>query len=333
MSLNLSNVILHQLEKNDCDELIVNYRAEALPNGPATESLVSELHRTYNAKTGKGFGTFLSDSDFQQWLKEQRSNEMSFLEFSQKSAERLKDELSKYPFADTGVLVFAEYQSLATDYLFIAILPTTDSLRVNDQLDVGATDHLDVSAITIAARIDLTLFETDPASNRYVSYLKGRVGRKVADFFLDFLQVEIGLNVKTQNLVLVQAIEDFIADGKLDKDEKNTYRAQVKEHCSDRYGDKEELTIEELSAEIPPPADNLPSFAEYTKERGYDLEPSFPVYKAVTDKLVKLKGSGGGLNISFDAVLLGERIFYDPETDTLTIKGTPPNLKDQLVRR
>ena len=25
--------------------------------------------------------------------------------------------------------------------------------------------------------------------------------------------------------------------------------------------------------------------------------------------------------------------YYDPETDTLTIKGTPPNLKDQLTRR
>ncbi|WP_412767566.1 hypothetical protein [Vibrio anguillarum] len=25
-------------------------------------------------------------------------------------------------------------------------------------------------------------------------------------------------------------------------------------------------------------------------------------------------------------------MFYDAETDTLTIKGTPPNLRDQLVR-
>ena len=333
MSLKLINVILHQLEKNDSEELFVNYRSEALPNGPATESLVSELHRTFNSKNGKGFGSFLSDSDFQQWLTEKRNGQMSFLQFSQRSAERLKEELSKYPFADTGVLVFAEYQSLATEYLFIAILPTTDSLRVDDHLDVGATDHLDVNSITIAAIIDLTLFETDKDSNRYVSYLKGRAGRKVADFFLDFFQVEIGLQVKSQNLVLVQAIEDYLAGGKLEKDEKNQFRKRVKEHCSDRYAGKEELTIQELSEEIPPPADNLPSFSEYTQERGYELEKSFPVDKAVTDKLVKIKGSGGGVNISFDAALLGERIFYDPETDTLTIKGTPPNLRDQLTRR
>lgn len=29
---------------------------------------------------------------------------------------------------------------------------------------------------------------------------------------------------------------------------------------------------------------------------------------------------------------IGERVFYDPETDTLTIKGTPPALRDKLVR-
>jgi nucleoid-associated protein YejK len=43
--------------------------------------------------------------------------------------------------------------------------------------------------------------------------------------------------------------------------------------------------------------------------------------------------SGGGLTINFDAMLLGERVFWDPATDTLTIKGTPPNLRDQLQRR
>ena len=36
--------------------------------------------------------------------------------------------------------------------------------------------------------------------------------------------------------------------------------------------------------------------------------------------------------MSFDAKLLGDRVHYDPSTDTLTIKGVPPNLKDQLLK-
>ncbi|MBF4344262.1 nucleoid-associated protein YejK, partial [Vibrio anguillarum] len=67
--------------------------------------------------------------------------------------------------------------------------------------------------------------------------------------------------------------------------------------------------------------------------QGYELHDSFPVDLGTIRKLTKFVGAGGGLNITFDAILLGERVFYDPETDTLTIKGTPPNLRDQLTRQ
>lgn len=102
MSLFLSNVILHQLRKNDNDELVVNYRAESLRNDTSTENLVAELHRVFNAKAGKGFGCFKSDSEFQLWLQEMRRGTLPFYEFSQQSAQRLKNELAKYPFADEG---------------------------------------------------------------------------------------------------------------------------------------------------------------------------------------------------------------------------------------
>ncbi|HCG88437.1 MAG TPA: nucleoid-associated protein YejK, partial [Alteromonas macleodii] len=36
---------------------------------------------------------------------------------------------------------------------------------------------------------------------------------------------------------------------------------------------------------------------------------------------------------SFERKLMGDRVFYDPATDTLTIRGIPPNLKDQLNRQ
>lgn len=332
MSLNLSNVILHQLVKNDQEELVVNFRSDALELDAFAENLVAELHRVFNAKAGKGFGTFQPDSEFKNWLQELRHNNLDFYQFSQNSAQRLKQELSKYPFADEGILVMAEYQSLATDYLFIALLPSMQSLKVTDRLDISATEYLDINKMDIAARIDLSTYETDPDSNRYLAFIKGRVGRKVADFFLDFLQAETGLDSKQQNLVLMQAVEDFCTDAKLDKQEANQYRKQVADYCSEQLKANEELEVKELSGELPASEDGS-SFFDYTQERGYELEESFPVDRGAVRKLTKYVGAGGGLTINFDAMLLGERIFYDPESDTLTIKGTPPNLKDQLTRR
>ncbi|OIQ25849.1 nucleoid-associated protein YejK [uncultured Vibrio sp.] len=331
MSLQLSNVILHQLSKNDQDELIVNFRSHSLENDGSTEHLVAELHRVFNAKAGKGFGSFKSDSEFQMWLQELRQGEKNFYDFSQLSANRLKQELGKYPFAEEGILVIAEYQSLATDYLFVALLPSIQSLKVTEGLDISATDYLDINKMDIVARIDLSSYETDKESNRYLAYIKGRVGRKVADFFLDFLQAEVGLDTKQQNQVLMQAVQDFCSDSKLEKEDATNYKKQVYDYCNETLKSGEEVQVRELSGELPQ-SDDGTSFLDYTKEQGYELEESFPADRTTMRKLTKYVGAGGGLNVSFDSLLLGERIFYDPETDTLTIKGTPPNLRDQLTR-
>lgn len=332
MSLHLSHVILHQLRKNDQDELEVNFRSSSLINDAESEQLVAELHRAFNAKSGKGFGSFRPDSEFQSWLQALRQGETNFYDFSQLSATRLKNELAKYPFADEGILILAEYQSLATDYLFVGLLPSKQSLKVTEGLEISATDYLDISKMDIAARVDLSVYTADAESNRYLAYIKGRVGRKVADFFLDFLQAEVGLDSKQQNLVLMQAVEDFVSDSKLEKEEAISYKKQVYDYCNDQLKAGEEVQIQELSGELPPSQDGT-SFLDYTQEHGYELEASFPADRTTVRKLTKYVGAGGGLNVSFDSLLLGERVFYDPETDTLTIKGTPPNLRDQLTRQ
>lgn len=332
MSLDLFNVILHQLSKNESDELVVNYRSQALENNTSTSNLVAELHRVFNSKSAKGFGVFSSDSEMKHWLQQLKQNELNFYDFSQVSANKLKEELAKYPFADEGILVMAEYQSLATHYLFIGLLPNSKSLKVTEGLDISATDYLDINHMDIAARIDLSLYEADSESNRYLSFIKGRVGRKIADFFLDFLQAEVGLDTKQQNQVLMQAVEDFCTDSKLDKEESKNYKKQVYDYCNEQIKSGEEVSIRELSGELADPADGGNSFYEYTQDNGYELEETFPGDRTTVKKLAKYVGAGGGLNISFDSMLLGERIFYDPETDTLTIKGTPPNLKHQLTK-
>lgn len=332
MSLTLSNVILHQIKKQDDESLEVHLRDQALPLSQSTENLVSELHRIYNSKAGKGFAQFDPESEFSQWLKAYRHKEMDFQAFSEKATGRLKEELSKYPFADSGTLVIAEYRALATEYLFIGLLESKSSMKVTEELEIDATDYLDVNKMDIAARIDLSTWETDADSNRYLTFIKGRVGRKVADFFLDFLHAEVGLDTKQQNMVLMQAVEDYCADARLDKDEKQTYRKQVYDYCNSQFQAGDEVVVKELAEELPSNDGGI-DFHQYASEQGYELEESFPVDRTSMRKLTKFVGAGGGLSINFDSMLLGERVFYDQDSDTLTIKGTPPNLRDQLQRR
>ncbi|MBJ3816396.1 nucleoid-associated protein YejK [Shimwellia pseudoproteus] len=330
MSLDIDQIALHQLVKRGEQELELVLRESLLPVNATVSEMMAELHRVYSAKN-KAYGVFSDESELAQSLRACRSGEDDFLAFSRAATGRLRDELAKYPFADGGIVLFCQYRYLAVEYLLVAVLNNLSSMRVNDELDISATHYLDINHADIVARIDLTEWETNPESRRYLTFLKGRVGRKVADFFMDFLGASAGLDTKAQNRGLLQAVDDFTADAQLDKHERQNVRQQVYSYCNEQLQAGEEIALEALSGELPTFGEK--SFSEFTTEQGYELEETFPADRSTLRQLTKYAGSGGGLTINFDALLLGERIFWDPATDTLTIKGTPPNLRDQLQRR
>lgn len=330
MALDIEQIILHQLIKRGEQDLEIVLRDAPLSSNQAVESMMTELHRVYNSKS-KAFGLFNEESVFEQSLREYRQGQQDFLTFSQKATNSLRDELAKYPFAEGGVVIFSQYRYLASEYLLVAVLNSCDSMLVNDQLDISVTHYLDIERADIVARIDLTEWETNPESARYLTFLRGRVGRKVSDFFMDFLAAAEGLDTKAQNRGLIQALDDYCAEAQLDKNERQSYRQQVYSYCNGQLQSGEEIAIPELSQELAPIGDK--DFQQFTTENGYQLEEHFPADRSTLRQLTKFAGSGGGVTISFDALLLGERVFWDPATDTLTIKGLPPNLRDQLQRR
>ncbi|MFY8354368.1 nucleoid-associated protein YejK, partial [Pseudomonas aeruginosa] len=55
--------------------------------------------------------------------------------------------------------------------------------------------------------------------------------------------------------------------------------------------------------------------------------------KRTLNQFRRFTGRAEGLSISFEAHLLGSRIEYDEERDTLRINSVPTQLRDQLKRR
>lgn len=185
MSLDINQIALHQLIKRDEQNLELVLRDSLLEPTATVVDMMAELHRVYSAKN-KAYGLFSAESELAQTLRLQRQGEEDFLAFSRAATGRLRDELAKYPFADGGIVLFCHYRYLAVEYLLVAVLNNLSSMRVNENLDINPTHYLDINHADIVARIDLTEWETNPESTRYLTFLKGRVGRKVADFFMDF---------------------------------------------------------------------------------------------------------------------------------------------------
>lgn len=329
MSLSVNNLIFHQINLDKDNLWHVQHRKSLLKKGTTSDDLVVEIHRVFNSKPAKGFAFFKEKSKMNQLLNDFENEKIDFVELSNLAVEKLKDELLKYSFIKPGILVMTQYQSLATEYLFIGLLNSKDSLKITADLELDNTAYLDVSKMDVAVRVDLSTWRSDKESQRYIGFIKGRVGRKIGDFFFDFLEAEEGMNVKEQNQVLFQAVDDFCADAQLDKNEQQLCKENVYKYCREQVNNGEELKTQEIAQELPQTRDGV-NFNQFVEHSGYEIEDSFPVDRASMRKFKKFIGSGGGLSISFDASLLGEKIIYDPKTDTLVINGIPPNLKNQL---
>ena len=304
-------------------------RDELLTITPEVEQMMLQLHQGYQNK-GKAFGVFQENSIFAQDLNRLLENEINFLNFSQQSTKLLAQELGKYNFADSGTLILCQYNFLATDYLFIALLDSRISMLVDENLEIRRTEYLDITQFDIAARINLTDLQVNANSNRYLTFIKGRVGRKISDFFMDFLGAEEGLNPQVQNQCLLQAVSDYCEQGELNKEQTQAVKKQVFEYCKGQLASGDEIALTELSANLP--TLNERPFVTFTEEQDYGLEETIPPVRSSLKTLTKFSGSGKGVTLSFDADLLNNRIEWDPLTDTLTIKGIPPNLKDQLQK-
>ena len=332
MSITVNQIVLHQLVKhaeNETTSMESVLRDELLTITPEVEQMMLQLHQGYQNK-GKAFGIFQENSIFAQDLNRLLENEINFLNFSQQSTKLLAQELGKYNFADSGTLILCQYNFLATDYLFIALLDSRISMLVDENLEIRRTEYLDITQFDIAARINLTDLQVNANSNRYLTFIKGRVGRKISDFFMDFLGAEEGLNPQAQNQCLLQAVSDYCEQGDLNKEQTQAVKKQVFEYCKGQLASGDEIALTELSANLP--TLNERPFVTFTEEQDYGLEETIPPVRSALKTLTKFSGSGKGVTLSFDADLLNNRIEWDPLTDTLTIKGIPPNLKDQLQK-
>lgn len=332
MSITVNQIVLHQLIKQtdgESTKMESILREELLPITPEVEQMMLQLHQGYQNKV-KAFGIFQDNSVFAQHLNRLLEQEIEFLGFSQYATKLLADELSKYNFADSGTLILCQYNFLATDYLFIALLDNRHSMLVDEHLDIRRTEYLDITQFDIAARVNLTDLQINANSNRYLTFIKGRVGRKISDFFMDFLGAEEGLNPQVQNQCLLQAVSDYCEQGELNKEQTQAVKKQVFDYCKGQLATGAEIELVELSANIPTLSEQ--PFVSFVENQDYGLEESIPPVRSTLKTLTKFSGSGKGITLSFDVDLLNTRVHWDPMTDELTIKGLPPNLKDQLQK-
>jgi len=325
---------IHFLDKKpDGNPAVLHLADSVLNQSDAIENLLADLNDAYNAKQGKAWGYFYPESGaypMSRWLREFLDGDKNFLEYSTEAVEHLQKLMEESNLSSGGHILFAHYQQGMTDYLAIALLHHSEGVAVNAELNVTPSRHLDLSQLHLAARINLSEWKNNQNSKQYISFIKGKNGKKVSDYFRDFIGCQEGVDGPGETRTLLKAFSDFVESEDLPEEAAREKTQTLVEYATTQTKLGEPVTLEELSSLID--EDRPKAFFDHIRNKDYGLSPEIPADKRTLNQFRRFTGRAEGLSISFEAHLLGDKVEYDEAAGTLIIKNLPTQLKDSLKR-
>ncbi|MGR6475166.1 nucleoid-associated protein YejK [Pseudomonas juntendi] len=330
----IRHCIVHLIDKKpDGSPAVLHARDSELAASDAIENLLADLNDSYNAKQGKAWGFFHGESGaypLSGWLKQYLEGDTDFTAFSRQAVEHLQM-MEESNLSTGGHVLFAHYQQGMTEYLAIALLHHSEGVAVNAELDVTPSRHLDLGQLHLAARINLSEWKNNQNSKQYISFIKGKNGKKVSDYFRDFIGCQEGVDGPGETRTLLKAFSDFVESEDLPEASAREKTQTLVEYATTQTKLGEPVTLEELSSLID--EDRPKAFYDHIRNKDYGLSPEIPADKRTLNQFRRFTGRAEGLSISFEAHLLGDKVEYDEAAGTLIIKGLPTTLVDQLKRR
>jgi nucleoid-associated protein len=331
----IRHCIVHLIDKKpDGSPAVLHARDSELTSSQAMENLLADLNESYNAKQGKAWGLFHEESGaypFSGWLKAYLDGEQDFTAFSRQAVEHLQKLMEESNLSTGGHVLLAHYQQGMTDYLAIALLHHSEGVAVTDALDVTPAKHLDLGQLHLAARINISEWQNNKQSKQYISFIKGKNGKKVSDYFRDFIGCQEGVDGPGETRTLLKAFSDFVESEDLPEEQAREKTKTLVGYATGQAKLGEPITLEELSGLID--EERPKAFYEHIRNKDYGMAPEFPADKRTLSQFQRFTGRAEGLSISFEAHLLGSKIEYDEGRDMLIIRQLPTQLKDQLKRR
>lgn len=326
--------IIHKIDKKpDGSPAILHRSGSELAESQARDELINQFNESYNAKTGKAWGFFHAESGahpFSGWLGKYLAGSDDFVSFSGIAVEHLTRLMEESNLTIGGHALFCHYLQGMTDYLVIALLQESEAVIMADDLTLKPVRRLDLDYIHLAARINLSEWKSNPKSRQYISFIKGKNGRKANEYFRDFIGCQEGVDGPGETRTLLKAFSDFVESEDLGEDAAREKTMNLVEFAKLNEKLGEPIKLQELSAVID--EERPEAFYDFIRNKDYGLSPEIPADKRTLNKFRRFTGRAEGLSISFESHLLGSKIEFDAAGGTLMLRGLPTQLSDQLKR-
>lgn len=323
--------IVHHVDKPSDDEAATLQRAGAASEAtPAMADLLTSLNDSFHAKP-KAWGHFseAGNNAFEAGLRRYLAGESDFATFTGEATEKLKALIDDH-LSVGGPVLFAHYQQGDTQYLSLALLHHRQGFGINDDLDVVPVRQLNLGQLMLAARIDLTQWQGNQ-SQQYISLIKDRGGKKLAESLRDLLGCEEGVDSSGETRTLLKAFSDYVESEDYSEEQSREKTNALIDYASTQARRGEPITLDELSELVD--EQQPKAFYDYIRNKDYGLSSEIPADRRTLHQFRRFTGRAGGVSVSFDSHLLGSGVEYDPDRDRLIIKQVPPQLRDQIKRR
>lgn len=328
----IQHCVIHYLEKKPDDSPAqLQAASQPLEVNAELEDLLVDFNEHYNAKPGKSWACFRDDSEgLPARLNALQQGSMEFAQLGLELAKQWQTLLDQQQLYLSGHLCVMLYSFNMADHCVVALLPQRRGLRINSELQPDDIQHLDLSQLQLACRINLSEWRNNASSRHYISLLKGKGGKKLADAFMELLHAEEHGDAPADTRTLLRAFSDYIDSSDLEEEPVQEKTKALVQYTKEQQRKGEPVELAGLSEALD--EDNPRAFYEHIRNLDYGLSDYVPTDRKTINQFQRFTGRAEGLSISFEAHLLGSRVEYDEQRDMLIIRQLPTQLKDQLKR-
>ncbi|AOY00666.1 nucleoid-associated protein [Jeongeupia sp. USM3] len=326
----LRNLIVHHLVKAPHGDATMVLRDAEIAPSPAAQQLVDQLVDRYSERSGKGYGRFEDDEDgfpVQRLLRQHVvDGAVDFVTLSKLLMQQLLARIEAEPLAAGGYVVIARLEHAGSDYLFIALASEAIGTAIGDGLSIVDSPYLDLTALRVAGRIDLSAWLR--GVERCISFLKGR--GDVANYFKLFLGCNDVVIALKETQKLVQGLTQFAEREQLPAPQRDALFERA-HGMLDEAGDAgAPLSLDQLVEQAWPDAPGL--LREALNDDESRIASDFVPDRRAIRPLTHFKAKADHWKIEFDRnSLRSGQVIYDRDNGTLILTEIPEGLRRALL--
>lgn len=325
-----SQLIAHHLFSDGEKPTNLTLRDQELGDDPNKDLLLDKLKGSFMVRLTRKHGSFSEESallstDLNAYLSDCCNLADLSRNFMQGIAKKLEEQ---GVVLNAHFLFFIEKSFDHHHQFYLFVTHQNESLAISEQLDVCPSYVIDTGATMFGLKVDLAEWKGD-RQYAYLSMIPPKGNVVLAELFDGLTGFHHGINKQESTVQLLDGVESYAKQ--LPDEQAKEVRNQVVDYCAEKEKSDEPVSIPGLSAALN--GIDCDQFIRQMATHNPKIEEE-PVMidRRALQRYVKFSGREKALAVSFSSDQLNDRVFYDETNDSLTIKGLPKALRDQLLR-